>query len=125
MADELNSLRERSGRLWVWPNTREFPFYEFTKLKIEAYNAASTSFWRTGDALFVLAESDNFVEAALIRKLPILGVLQKGGYAKKFGTCVIVVPDVELSRVEAHTNDFQTIILNAVLSHPLLHGNSR
>lgn len=118
LSDELSSLRDRGGRLFV--SGENFPFRQFRDLRVEAYTAMNPAFWKETDALMVLEEKDNLVEAALIRKMPILGITRRAGYAKKFGDCVVVVPDVELSRVHQHTNDFQTIVCNILLSHPAL-----
>lgn len=87
--------------------------------------------WREGDALFILSVGGgtlevstpivHALEAALVRKMRVLGIVgREGGYTKKFGHCVVVVPNVEPSRVTPHTEEFQAVVWHLLVSHPLL-----
>lgn len=87
--------------------------------------------WRAGDALFVLSVGGgtaevslpitHAVEAALTANMRVLGIVgRSGGYAKKFGHCVVVVPNVEPARVTPHTEEFQAVIWHLLVSHPIL-----
>lgn len=88
-------------------------------------------FWKEGDALFILSVGGgttevsrpilHAVESALVRKMRVLGIVgREGGYTKKFGHCVVVVPNVEPSRVTPHTEEFQAVCWHLLCSHPLL-----
>jgi D-sedoheptulose 7-phosphate isomerase len=55
------------------------------------------------------------------RKLKVFGVVGRdGGYTKRVGDCVIVVPTVEPSRVTPHTEAFQAVVWHCLVSHPAL-----
>jgi D-sedoheptulose 7-phosphate isomerase len=43
-----------------------------------------------------------------------------GGYTKKVGDCVIVVPTIDSSRVTPHTEAFQAVVWHCLVSHPAL-----
>lgn len=88
-------------------------------------------FFKADDALFVLSVGGgtsevslpitHAIEAALTAGMRVFGIVgREGGYAKKFGHCVIVVPNVEPLRVTPHTEAFQSTILHAIVSHPVL-----
>jgi D-sedoheptulose 7-phosphate isomerase len=68
--------------------------------------------------------SPNIVAAlkeAKERRLKIFGVVGRdGGYTKKVGDCVVVVPTVEASRVTPHTEAFQAVVWHCLVSHPAL-----
>lgn len=68
--------------------------------------------------------SPNIVRAlkeAKERGTKIFGVVGRdGGYTKKVGDCVIVVPTVEASRVTPHTEAFQAVVWHCLVSHPTL-----
>lgn len=85
------------------------------------------------DAVFVLSVgggnvqqnvSPNIVRAlkeAKERGTKIFGVVGRdGGYTKKVGDCVIVVPTVDASRVTPHTEAFQAVVWHCLVSHPTL-----
>ncbi len=85
------------------------------------------------DALFVLSVgggnleqnvSPNIVAAiqeAKERGLKVFGIVGRdGGYTKKAGDVVVVVPTVEESRVTPHTEAFQAVIWHCLVSHPSL-----
>jgi D-sedoheptulose 7-phosphate isomerase len=51
----------------------------------------------------------------------IFGVVGRdGGYTKKVGDCVVVVPTIEPSRVTPHTEAFQAVVWHCLVSHPAL-----
>jgi D-sedoheptulose 7-phosphate isomerase len=72
--------------------------------------------------------SPNIVAAiveAKARGLRVLGIVGRdGGYTKKAGDCVIVVPTVEESRVTPHAEAFQAVIWHCLVSHPKLQKNA-
>jgi D-sedoheptulose 7-phosphate isomerase len=85
------------------------------------------------DALFILSVgggnlaknvSPNLVSAIKLGKengLKIFGVVGRdGGYTKKAGDTVILVPTVQEDRVTPHTEAFQAVIWHCLVSHPNL-----
>jgi D-sedoheptulose 7-phosphate isomerase len=66
--------------------------------------------------------SPNIVAAlkeAKERGTKIFGVVGRdGGYTKKVGDCVVVVPTVDASRVTPHTEAFQAVVWHCLVSHP-------
>jgi D-sedoheptulose 7-phosphate isomerase len=65
------------------------------------------------------------IEEAKARGLRILGVVGRdGGYTKKAGHCVVVVPTVEESRVTPHAEAFQAVVWHCLVSHPKLQQNA-
>lgn len=89
------------------------------------------------DALLVLSVgggnmeknvSPNIVAAIAVAKergLRVLGIVGRdGGYTKKAGDCVVVVPTVEDSRVTPHAEAFQAVIWHCLVSHPKLQRNA-
>ena len=72
--------------------------------------------------------SPNIVAAiaeAKARGLRVLGVVGRdGGYTKKAGDCVVVIPTVEDSRVTPHTEAFQAVVWHCLVSHPKLQKNA-
>ena len=85
------------------------------------------------DALFVFSVgggdsvknvSANIVAAldeAKVRGLKIFGVVgRQGGYTKKVGDNVIVVPTVHSARITPHTEAFQAVVWHCLVSHPAL-----
>ena len=68
--------------------------------------------------------SPNIVAAldeAKVRGLKIFGVVgRQGGYTKKVGDNVIVVPTVQSSRITPHTEAFQAVVWHCLVSHPAL-----
>lgn len=89
------------------------------------------------DAIFVLSVgggnlekniSPNLVKAvdeARARKMAIMGVVGRdGGYTKKCGDFVIVVPTVDESRVTPHAESFQAVLWHGLVCHPKLLQNS-
>ena len=85
------------------------------------------------DAVFVLSVgggdverniSANIVQAldeAKTRGLKIFGVVGRdGGYTKKVGEHVVVIPTVDPAHVTPHTEAFQAVIWHCLVSHPKL-----
>jgi D-sedoheptulose 7-phosphate isomerase len=72
--------------------------------------------------------SSNIVAAvaeAKTRGLRVLGVVGRdGGYTKKAGDCVVVIPTVEESRVTPHAEAFQAVVWHCLVSHPKLQTNA-
>ncbi len=72
--------------------------------------------------------SANIVSAiteAKTRGLRVLGVVGRdGGYTKKAGDCVVVIPTVEESRVTPHAEAFQAVVWHCLVSHPKLQKNA-
>ena len=65
------------------------------------------------------------IEEAKARGLRILGVVGRdGGYTKKAGHCVVVVPTVEESRVTPHAEAFQAVVWHCLVSHPKLQNKA-
>jgi len=104
----------------------------------EGWKTAFTNpFWKRGDALFVLSVGGgtlqvsvpivHAIEAALVNKVRVLGIVgRNGGYTKKYGHCVVVVPTVEPDRVTPHTESWQSVVLHLLVSHPKLQlGRTR
>ena len=85
------------------------------------------------DAVFVFSvgggDSDNNVSTnivaalgeAKVRGLKIFGVVGRhGGYTKKVGDNVIVVPTMQAARITPHTEAFQAVVWHCLVSHPAL-----
>jgi D-sedoheptulose 7-phosphate isomerase len=72
--------------------------------------------------------SPNIVAAiaeAKARGLRVLGVVGRdGGYTKKAGDCVVVIPTVADSRVTPHAEAFQAVVWHCLVSHPKLQQNA-
>ena len=72
--------------------------------------------------------SPNIVSAIGVAKesgLAVLGVVGRdGGFAKKAGDCVVVIPTVEESRVTPHAEAFQAVVWHCLVSHPKLQKNA-
>jgi D-sedoheptulose 7-phosphate isomerase len=72
--------------------------------------------------------SPNIVAAiteAKARGLRVLGVVGRdGGYTKKAGDCVVLIPTVEESRVTPHAEAFQAVVWHCLVSHPKLQKNA-
>lgn len=79
------------------------------------------------DAIFILSVGGGTdkVSVPLSRPLAatfssqIFGIVGRdGGYTKRHGAHVIIVPTIEPSRVTPHTEAFQSVILHCLVSHP-------
>ena len=69
-----------------------------------------------------IADQANLVHAlreAKSRGLKIMGVVGRdGGYCKKVGDAVVVVPTADKDRVTPHTEAFQAVVWHCLVSHP-------
>lgn len=92
---------------------------------------------RDSDAVFVLSVgggdierniSPNIVRGVEFAKqcgLKVFGVVGRdGGFTKKVGDCVVVVPTIDASRVTPHTEAFQAVVWHCLVSHPLLQSKA-
>jgi D-sedoheptulose 7-phosphate isomerase len=72
--------------------------------------------------------SANLVDAIQIGKARgarILGVVGRdGGYTKRSGDAVIVIPTVEETRITPHAEAFQAVVWHCLVSHPKLQKNA-
>lgn len=160
LAQELLSLRERNGRLFILgvggsAANCSHAVNDFRKLcGIEAYapvdNVAELTArtndegWETvfaaylrtsradaDDAVLVFSVgggdaernvSANIVHAldeAKARGMKIFGVVGRdGGYTKKVGDTVVVVPTVDATMVTPHTEAFQGVVWHGIVCHP-------
>ncbi len=65
------------------------------------------------------------VQEAKSRGTRILGIVGRdGGYTKKSGDVVVVIPTVEQSRVTPHTEAFQAVVWHCLVSHPKLQSRA-
>ena len=93
----------------------------------------STSHLSKKDAVMVLSVgggsiehnvSVNLIEAiddAKTKGAIILGIVGRdGGYTKKIGDHVLVIPVIDPQRVTPHTEAFQSVVLHCLVSHPKL-----
>lgn len=68
--------------------------------------------------------SPNLVSALKLARevgATVVGVVGRdGGYTKKVGDCVIVIPTVDANRVTPHTEAFQAVVWHCLVSHPAL-----
>jgi D-sedoheptulose 7-phosphate isomerase len=61
------------------------------------------------------------VDEAKRRGLAVYGVVGRdGGYAKRLGDCVAVVPTVDNALITPHTEAFQAVVWHCLVSHPKL-----
>src|SRR6201999_2341454 len=72
--------------------------------------------------------SPNIVSAIALAKergLRVLGIVGRdGGFTKKAGDCVVVIPTVEDSRVTPHAEAFQAVVWHCLVSHPKRQKNA-
>ena len=65
------------------------------------------------------------IQEAKARGTRVLGIVGRdGGYAKKAGDVVVVIPTVEESRVTPHTEAFQAVIWHCLVCHPKLQSRA-
>jgi D-sedoheptulose 7-phosphate isomerase len=65
------------------------------------------------------------IQEAKTRGLKVFGIVGRdGGYTKKAGDVVVVVPTVEESRVTPHAEAFQGVVWHCLVSHPKLQKNA-
>jgi D-sedoheptulose 7-phosphate isomerase len=64
------------------------------------------------------------LDEAKARGLTVFGVVGRdGGYTKKIGDHVIVIPTVDAAHITPHTEAFQAIVWHCLVSHPRLQVN--
>jgi len=72
--------------------------------------------------------SPNIVSAITLAKergMRVLGVVGRdGGYTKKAGDCVVVIPTVAESRITPLAEAFQAVVWHCLVSHPKLQKNA-
>jgi D-sedoheptulose 7-phosphate isomerase len=65
------------------------------------------------------------IEESKARGLKVFGIVGRdGGYTKKAGDVVIVIPTIEESRVTPHAEAFQAVVWHCLVSHPELQKNA-
>jgi D-sedoheptulose 7-phosphate isomerase len=65
------------------------------------------------------------VQEAKARKMKVFGIVGRdGGYTKKAGDVVVVIPTIEESRVTPHAEAFQAVVWHCLVSHPKLQKNA-
>ena len=65
------------------------------------------------------------IEESKARGLKVFGIVGRdGGYTKKAGDVVVVIPAVEESRVTPHAEAFQAVVWHCLVSHPKLQKNA-
>src|SRR5215813_7973453 len=65
------------------------------------------------------------IQEAKGRGLKVLGIVGRdGGYTKKAGDVVVVIPTVDEQRVTPHAEAFQAVIWHCLVSHPKLQKNA-
>lgn len=94
-------------------------------LKVSRANAKDAVFiFSVGGGNLEKNVSPNIVAAvqeAKARGLKVLGVVGRdGGYTKKAGDVVVVIPTAEESRVTPHAEAFQSVVWHCLVSHPKL-----
>ena len=85
------------------------------------------------DAVFVFSvgggDAERNVSANIVaalklakeRSLKVLGVVGRdGGYTRKVGDAVVVIPMADANRVTPHTEAFQAVVWHCLVSHPAL-----
>ena len=85
------------------------------------------------DAVFIFSvgggDAEKNISANLVRALDeakargmkVFGVVgRQGGYTKKVGDAVVVVPTVNAAHVTPHTEAFQAVVWHCLVSHPKL-----
>jgi D-sedoheptulose 7-phosphate isomerase len=61
------------------------------------------------------------IKTAKQRGLKVLGIVGRdGGYTKKAGDLVVVIPTIIESRVTPHSEAFQAVVWHCLVSHPVL-----
>ena len=98
-------------------------------LKVSRANAKDAILiFSVGGGNMEMNVSPNIVAAITLAKergLRVLGVVGRdGGYTKKAGDCVVVIPTVEESRVTPHAEAFQAVVWHCLVSHPKLQKNA-
>jgi D-sedoheptulose 7-phosphate isomerase len=92
---------------------------------------------KSSDAIFIFSVgggnleknvSPNLVAAiqeAKTRGMKVFGIVGRdGGYTKKAGDVVVVIPTIDDSRVTPHAEAFQAVVWHCLVSHPKLQMNA-
>lgn len=103
---------------------------------VTIFNWLSVSRFNKKDCIFVFSVgggneekniSNNIVKVIKFAKeigAKIVGVVGKdGGYTKKLGDAVVVIPTISNDRITPHTEGFQAVIWHLLVSHPKLQLN--
>jgi D-sedoheptulose 7-phosphate isomerase len=65
------------------------------------------------------------IEESKARGLKVFGIVGRdGGYTRKAGDVVVVIPTIEESRVTPHAEAFQAVVWHCLVSHPKLQKNA-
>lgn len=65
------------------------------------------------------------IDEAKARGMKVFGIVGRdGGYTKKAGDVVVVVPTVNEARVTPHAEAFQAVVWHCLVSHPKLQKNA-
>ena len=104
--------------------------------EVSALNWLKVSRFSANDSVFVFSVgggndekkiSQNLVNVVQYAKqigAKVVGVVGKdGGYTKKVGDAVLVIPVVNSKRITPHTEGFQALIWHLIVSHPDLQIN--
>jgi D-sedoheptulose 7-phosphate isomerase len=71
--------------------------------------------------------SANLVKVLMYAKeigATVVGIVGKdGGFTKRVGNAVVVIPTIETDRMTPHTEAFQAVVWHLIVSHPLLQVN--
>ena len=94
-------------------------------LKVSRFNAKDCVFvFSVGGGNLEKNISANLVKVVAYAKeigATVVGVVGKdGGFTKKAGDAVVVIPTIAADRVTPHTEGFQAIVWHLLVSHPLL-----
>lgn len=162
LAKEIAKIRDRAGRVFVLgvggsAGNASHMVNDLRKLcNVEAYSPTDnvseltartndegfdtvfveylrTSYFRNGDAIFVLSvgggNKEKNVSVALIKAIDrakevdakIFGIVGKNdGYTAKQGDVVVVVPPLVPDRVTPHSEAFQAVVWHCLVSNPVL-----
>jgi D-sedoheptulose 7-phosphate isomerase len=65
------------------------------------------------------------IDESKARGLKVFGIVGRdGGYTKRAGDVVVVIPTIEESRVTPHAEAFQAVVWHCLVSHPKLQKNA-
>ncbi len=65
------------------------------------------------------------IEESKARGLKVFGIVGRdGGYTKRAGDVVVVIPTVDESRITPHAEAFQAVVWHCLVSHPKLQKNA-
>lgn len=65
------------------------------------------------------------IQEAKTRSMKVFGIVGRdGGYTKKAGDVVVVIPTVDEARITPHAEAFQGVVWHCLVSHPKLQKNA-